>query len=88
MRAREGTRMRVVKVRTDGSIKLPADILRTFPPASELAVSWEGDTITLQRLTARKPSRAKKPVAGKQMSPEDVSEEVHEIRREKRSRLT
>jgi hypothetical protein len=80
--------MKAVKVRADGSIKLPADILRTFPPASELAVSWEGDTITLQRLTARKPSRAKKPVGGKQMSMEDVSEEIHEIRREKRSRLT
>ncbi len=80
--------MRSVKVRADGSIKLPADILRTFPPASELAVSWEGDTITLQRLTARKVSRAQKRVASKQMSPEDVSEEVHEIRREKRSRMT
>ncbi len=80
--------MKALKVRTDGSIKLPADILRTFPPASELAVSWEGDTITLQRLTARKVSRARKPVATKQMSMDDVSEEIHEIRREKRSRLT
>jgi hypothetical protein len=80
--------MKALKVRSDGSVKLPADILRTFPPASELAVSWEGDTITLQRLTVRKASRAKKPVASEQMSLEDVSEEVHEIRREKRSRLT
>lgn len=79
--------MKAVKVRADGSIKLPADILRTFPPASELAVSWEGDTITLQRLSARKPSRGKKPVGAEQMSIEDVSEEVHEIRREKRTRM-
>ena len=77
--------MKTVKVRADGSIKLPADILRTFPPASELAVSWEGDTITLQRLSARKPSRAKKPGDAEEMSIEDVSEEVHQIRREKRS---
>jgi hypothetical protein len=80
--------MKAVKVRADGSIKLPADILRSFPPASELAVSWEGDTITLQRLSARKRSRVKKPAGAEQMSMEDVSEEVHEIRREKRGRMT
>jgi hypothetical protein len=80
--------MKAVKVRADGSIKLPADILRTFPPASQLAVSWEGDTITLQRLSARKRSRAGKAVDAEQMSIEDVSEEVHQIRREKRSKMT
>jgi len=80
--------MNTLKIRADGSIKLPADVLRAFPPGSDVAVSWEDDTVTLQRLAARKPSRAKKPVGGKQMSPEDVAEEIHEIRREKRGRLT
>lgn len=80
--------MKAVKVRADGSIKLPADILLTFPPASELAVSWEGDTITLQRLRARTSSRGKKAVRPKEMSTEEVSEEIHRIRQEKRSRMT
>lgn len=80
--------MKTVKIRGDGSIKLPADVLRTFPPGSNVAVSWEDDTITLQRLAARKASRAKKPVGGTQMSHEEISEEIHEIRREKRGRLT
>ncbi len=76
--------MKAVKIRADGSIKLPKDILRMFPPASEVAVSWEGDTITLKRLTALKPSRIKKGAPGKEMSIEEIGEEVHEIRREKR----
>ena len=80
--------MERVKVRADGSIRLPADTRRGFPPGSELAVSWEGDTITLQRLSIRKSSRSKKRISTKQMSMEDVSEEIHEIRRERRSRMT
>jgi hypothetical protein len=78
--------MKAVKIRADGSIKLPKDVLRVFPPESRLAVSWEGDTITLK--TALKPSRAKKPARGRNMSVEEVSEEIHDIRREKRGRLT
>lgn len=80
--------MKAVKIRADGSIKLPADVLRTFPAGSEVAVSWEDDTITLQRLAKRKSARAKKSAGAAEMSVEDVSEEVHEIRRERRGRLT
>jgi hypothetical protein len=76
--------MKAVKIRADGSIKLPKDILRMFPPASEVAVSWEGDTIMLKRLTVLKPSRIKARAPGKEMSTEEIGEEVHEIRREKR----
>ena len=80
--------MKAVKNRADGSIKLPKDILRRFPPASEVAVSCEGDTIMLKRITALKPSQIKKRDPGKEMSAEEVSEEVHEIRREKRGQRT
>jgi hypothetical protein len=80
--------MKAVKIRADGSIKLPKDILRMFPPASEVAVSWEGDTIMLKRLTVLKPSRIKDRAPGEEMSTEEIGEEVHEIRREKRGSRT
>jgi hypothetical protein len=35
--------MKAVKVETDGSIKLPKEMLRLFPTSSELAVWTEGD---------------------------------------------
>ena len=42
--------MKAVKVETDGSIKLPEEMLRLFPTSTELAVWTEGDTIVLKRL--------------------------------------
>ena len=48
--------MKAVKVQTDGSIRLPKEMLRLFPRASELAVWTEGDMIILKRLTPLKPS--------------------------------
>ena len=42
--------MKAVKVETDGSIKLPEEMLRLFPTSTELAVWMEGDTIVLKRL--------------------------------------
>ncbi len=48
--------MKAVKVETDGSIKLPKEMLRLFPTASELAVWTEGDTIVLKRLQPLKPN--------------------------------
>ena len=49
--------MKAVKVETDGSIKLPKEMLRLFPTSSELAVWTEGDMIVLKRLQPLKPSR-------------------------------
>ena len=42
--------MKAVKVETDGSIKLPKEMRRLFPTASELAVWSEGDMMDLKRL--------------------------------------
>jgi len=49
--------MKAVKVETDGSIRLPKEMLRLFPTESELAVWTEGDMIVLKRLHPLKPSR-------------------------------
>ena len=51
-----GELMKAVKIESDGSIKLPKEVLRFFPDTSELAVWTEGDTIILKRLSPLKPS--------------------------------
>ena len=47
--------MKAVKVEAGGYIKLPKEMLRLFPTASELAVWTEGDRIVLKRLQPLKP---------------------------------
>jgi bifunctional DNA-binding transcriptional regulator/antitoxin component of YhaV-PrlF toxin-antitoxin module len=71
--------MKAVKVETDGSIKLPKEMLRLFPTASELAVWTEGDTIVLQPL---KPSQIAERVPEKEMPLKDIAAEVQRMRRE------
>ena len=78
--------MKAVKVQPDGSIKLPRDILRLFPSASELAVWTEGDMIVLKRLRPLKPSQIAQRVPEEEMPLEDIAADVHQMRREKRSR--
>jgi len=78
--------MKAVKVQPDGSIKLPRDILRLFPSASELAVWTEGDMFVLKRLRPLKPSQIAQRVPEEEMPLEDIAADVHQMRREKRSR--
>ena len=49
--------MKAVKVETDGSIKLPEEMLRLFPTSTEFAAWMEGGTILLKRLQPLKPSQ-------------------------------
>ncbi|MGH7378828.1 MAG: hypothetical protein ACREJ7_01085 [Candidatus Methylomirabilales bacterium] len=78
--------MQAVKIQADGSIKLPKEILRLFPSASELAVWTEGDMIVLKRLRSLKPSQIAERAPEKEMPIEEIAAEVHRMRREKRSR--
>ena len=78
--------MKAVTVQTDGSIKLPKEVLRLFPSASELAVWTEGDMIVLKRLRPLKPSQIAERASEEEMPLEEIAAEVHQIRQEKRSR--
>jgi hypothetical protein len=78
--------MKAVKVETDGSIKLPKEMLRLFPTASELAVWTEGDMIVLKRLQPLKPSRIAERVPENGPSLKGISAEVHRMRRASRRR--
>lgn len=76
--------MKAVKIETDGSIKLPEEMLRLFPTSTELAVWTEGDTIVLKRLQPLRPSQIAERVAEKEMPLKDIVAEVHRMRRERR----
>ncbi len=77
--------MKAVKVQGDGSIKLPKEIMRLFPKASELAVWTEGDMIVLKRLRPLKPSQIAERAPEEEMPLDEIVAEVHRMRREKRS---
>jgi len=76
--------MKAVKVETDGSIKLPKEMLRLFPTASELAVWTEGDMIVLKRLQPLKPSRIAERVPENGSPLQEIAAEVHRTRRDTR----
>lgn len=78
--------MKAVKVETDGSIKLPEEMLRLFPTSTELAVWTEGDTIVLKRLQPLKPSQIAERVQEKEPPLKDIASEVQRMRREARRR--
>ena len=74
--------MKAVKVETDGSIKLPKEMLRLFPTSSELAVWTEGDMIVLKRLQPLKPSRIAERVPENGPPLEEIAAEVRRMTRE------
>ena len=78
--------MKAVKVETDGSIKLPEEMLRLFPTSTELAVWTEGDTIVLKRLQPLKPSQIAERLQEKEPPLKAIASEVHRMRREVRRR--
>jgi len=78
--------MKAVKIQTDGTIKLPREVLRMFPTASELVVWSDGDTIVFKRLRPLKPSQIAERAPGRDMSLSQIAAEVHRMRREKRAR--
>ena len=78
--------MKAIKVRANGSIKLPQEVLRAFPAASELGVWMQGDMIVLKRLQPIPPSQIAERVPEESPSLEEIAAEVHQLRAEKRQR--
>ena len=78
--------MKAVRIRADGSIKLPQEVLRSFPTASELGVWTQGDVIVLKRLQPIPPSQIAERVPEETLSLEEIAAEVHQLRAEKRRR--
>ncbi|MFQ5904473.1 MAG: hypothetical protein ACE5JO_12375 [Candidatus Binatia bacterium] len=78
--------MKAVKVETDGSIRLPKEMLRLFPASSKLAVWMEGDMIVLKRLQPLKPSQIAERFPERGQPLEEIAAEVHRMRCKTRKR--
>ena len=78
--------MKAVRIRADGSIKLPREVLRSFPNASELGVWTQGDVIVLKRLQPIPPSQIAERMPEETIPLEEIAAEVHQLRTEKRRR--
>ena len=78
--------MKAIKVRADGSIKLPQELLRSFPATSELGVWTQGDMIVLKRLQPIPLSQIAERIPENPPSLEEIAAEVHQLRAEKRQR--
>ena len=78
--------MKAIRVRADGSIKLPQEVLRSFPATSELGVWTQGDMIVLKRLQPIPPSQIAERFPEETPSLEEIAAEVHQLRTEKRRR--
>lgn len=76
--------MKVIKVKKDGSITLPRELLKLFPSVSELAFWSRGDTIILKRLTPFKPTEFAERVSEVEMPIEEIVGEIHRLRKEKK----
>ncbi len=80
---RSGT-VKAIKIKRDGSVKLPRQILRRLPQQSEMAVWAEGDTIILKRVAPASLTRIaeRQPARGPALN--EIAAEVNRMRREKR----
>jgi len=76
--------MKAVKIETDGSIKLPKEMLRLFPTESELAGRMEGDMIVLKRLQPLKTTRLAERLPESGPPLKDIAAEGHRMRHETR----
>jgi len=74
--------MEIAELTSDDMLKLPAEIAGRFRPLDRFAVWAEGDTLYLKRIAPRSvTSIVAEAPAGQPMSPEEISDLVHQIRR-------
>lgn len=76
--------VKAIKIKRDGSVKLPKQILRRLPLQSEMAVWAEGDTIILKRVAPAPLTRIAERQPGRGPRLKEIAAEVSRLRREKR----
>lgn len=76
----------ITELTTDGKLTLPGALAAQFHPSDRFLVWADGDTVHFKRITRPRLTDlvAEAPV-GQPLSPEEISEEVHEYRRRKHS---
>lgn len=76
--------VKAIKIKRDGSVKLPKQVLRRFPRQSEMAVWADGDTVILKRVVPASLTRIAERQPAKGPTLKEISAEVNRMRREKR----
>jgi len=75
----------IAELTSDRTLKLPPEIAARFRPSDRFLVWSEGDVVHLKRIT---PTRVTDAVAqapaGGELSPEEINEIVHQVRRRRR----
>ena len=77
--------MEVAKVNADLQIDFPSKVKEWLQAESELALFLEGDTLILKKITLPKLSSLAERKSGVEMPLEEICEEVHQYRREKKA---
>ncbi|MHB8765190.1 MAG: hypothetical protein ACYDA8_12780 [Deferrisomatales bacterium] len=75
----------IAELTSDGKLALPGDVANRFRPSDRFLVWAEGDTVHLKRISrTRLTDLVSQATDEEPMSAEEIAEEVHEHRREKR----
>jgi hypothetical protein len=75
----------IAKLTRQDTLKLPPDVAARFHPSDRFVVWVEGDTLHLKRITPPPVTGVvDKAPEGEPMSPEEISDIVHQVRRQRR----
>jgi len=78
--------MEIAELTSDDTLKLPAEIAGRFRPLDRFVIWAEGDTLYLKRIAPRSvTSIVAEAPEGQPMSPDEISELVHQARRRRRA---
>ena len=76
----------IAELTTSDTLKLPEEIAARFRPSDRFMIWAEGDTLYLKRIAPRSiTSVVAEAPEGEPMSPEEVNEIVHHVRKKSRS---
>ena len=76
----------IIELSPSGTLTLPAEIAARFRPTDRFVVWAEGDVLYLKRISSQHVSDIlDEAPSDDEMSPEEVSEVVHEVRRRRRA---
>ena len=77
--------MQIVKINRDGTLVIPKSLRSIFKPSSKVVCFAEGDTLILKKLSPSPLSEIAKRRKENPIPLEEIVEEVHSYRKEKRA---
>lgn len=78
--------MELAVISDDGKIQLPAEVMKRFPPKEKFVVAVERNIIILNAIQQPKLSAIAERVKEEPIPMEEIVEEVHQYRQERKSK--